>query len=188
MIWKTTALAAAALMAMGAAPAKPTTPAKAATARPKPAAPAAKPASDASFDARDPASLIAILVAAGAKGQVARKEADGVFVTVTSTAADFSMQFAGCDAQGRKCKAVLLDSLGGDARPTPAQLNAFNQTSVMCRGYQDKASKPHVVYSTLLFPDDSKDRVRTQFAAWQGCIGDFRDFLKDPDAYLSSAP
>jgi hypothetical protein len=30
--------------------------------------------------------------------------------------------------------------------------------------------------------------VRIQFAAWQGCIGDYRDFLKDPDAYLSSAP
>jgi len=58
----------------------------------------------------------------------------------------------------------------------------------MCRGYEDKAGKPHVVYSTLLFESDTRDRVRQQFLAWTGCIGEFRNFLRDPNAYLASAP
>jgi hypothetical protein len=98
------------------------------------------------------------------------------------------MQFAGCDAQGRACKAVLFDNLTDKAGPTFAQLNAFNQTSAMCRGYEDKTGRPHVVYSTLLFEGDSKARMTEQFRAWTGCIGEFRNFLKDPNAYLASAP
>lgn len=170
---------AAALLTIAAAPAKP--PAKAA-AKPKP------PAAAAAFDARDPASLIALLAAAGAKGQVARKEEDSVFVTVTSVAANFSVQFAGCTVQGRACKAALFDNLSDQGRPTFAQLNAFNQTSVMCRVYEDRSGKAHVVYSALLFGDDTREHLRTELAAWQGCIGEFQGFLKDPAGYLAAAP
>jgi hypothetical protein len=45
-----------------------------------------------------------------------------------------------------------------------------------------------VVYSMLLFPNDPYDHFRTQFAAWTGCIGEFRNFLRDPNAYLAAAP
>ena len=48
-----------------------------------------------------------ILDAAGAKVQTNRREEDAVFVTVTSAAANFSMQFAGCSKEGRACRAVL---------------------------------------------------------------------------------
>jgi len=141
------------------------------------------------FDARNPQNLAALLSQAGGKAQVARQEEDAVLVTVTSPAADFSMQFAGCDAHGRACKAVLFDNLADNrAGPTFAQLNAFNQTSAMCRGYEDKAGKPHVLYSTLLFEGDTRLRITEQFRAWTGCIGEFRNFLKDPNAYLASAP
>jgi hypothetical protein len=192
MSWKTFTLTlAAAVLAMGFA-AKPKAP------PPKPAPAAAKPAAakttahsaaaGGDFDARNPMSLIDLLNSSGGKAQVAGKEQDSVLVTVTSTAADFSMQFAGCDAQGRACKVVLFDNITDKAGPSFAQLNAFNQTSAMCRGYEDKGGRPHVVYSTLLFADDSKARLRQQFLAWTGCIGDFRTFLKDPNAYLASAP
>jgi hypothetical protein len=189
MSWKTLTLTLAAVLAMGFAPKPKAPPAKPAPAATKPAsAKASPPAAPGDFDARNPMSLIDLLNAAGGKAQVARKEEDSVLVTVTSTAADFSMQFAGCDAQGRACKVVLFDNLTDKAGPSFAQLNAFNQTSAMCRGYEDKTSRPHVVYSTLLFPDDSKARMRQQFLAWTGCIGDFRNFLKDPNAYLAAAP
>lgn len=191
---KTLTLALACVLAMGAAPKAKAPPAKAAP--PKISPPAARPASSKAsaapqagdFDARNPMSLIDLLNVAGGKAQVVRKEEDAVLVTVTSTAADFSMQFAGCDAQGRACKVVLFDNLTDKAGPSFAQINAFNQTSAMCRAYEDRASKPHVIYSTLLFADDSKARMRQQFLAWTGCIGDFRNFLKDPNAYLASAP
>jgi hypothetical protein len=194
MSWKITALLAVAVLATGAAPAPKSAPPKPATAKAvakptaKPAAPAAKAAPDGFVDARDPASMVALLASAGAKAEVAHKEADAVFLAVTSTAANFSILYAGCDAQGRKCKAMLFDNPADKASPPLGQLNAYNQTSAMCRAFQDKAGKAHVIYSTLVFEDDSRARVTSQLAAWQGCIAEFRDFLKDPTAYLASAP
>jgi hypothetical protein len=183
MFWKTAALLAAAMLATGAAPVSKKPAAKpAVVAKPKPVV------GDAGFDARDPASMIAVLTAAGAKAEVAHKEADAVFLTVTSVAANFSVQYAGCDAQGRKCRAMLFDNPADKASPPLGQLNAYNQTSAMCRGYMDKAGKAHVIYSSLVFADDSRARMSSQLGAWQGCIAEFRDFLKDPTGYLASAP
>jgi hypothetical protein len=195
MSWKTSALLIAPLvvavlaLASGAATAAPAPakPAAAAAKAPAPAAPSAKP-TEAEFDARDPASLVALLSTAGAKAAVVRKEEDTVLVTVTSTAANFSAQFAGCSPQGRGCKAVLFDNPTDQAGPSFAQLNAFNQTSAMCRAYEDRQSKPHVLYSTLLFAEDSGERMKAQISAWLACVAEFRNFLKDPNAYLASAP
>jgi hypothetical protein len=186
MSWKTLCLMPAALLVTGFAPKPKTPPPKPSPAKTAPAKPAA--ASPGDFDARNPMSLVDLLNTSGGKAQIAGKQEDSVLVTVTSTAADFSMQFAGCDAHGRACKVVLFDNITDKAGPSFAQLNAFNQTSAMCRGYEDKTGRPHVIYSTLLFADDSKARMRQQFLAWTGCIGDFRTFLKDPNAYLASAP
>ena len=69
----------------------------------------------------------------------------------------------------------------------PAQLNAFNQTSVMCRLYQDKCGRPHVEYSALLFATDGRAEMLTHVNAWRGCIGDFTAFLKDPNGFLAGA-
>jgi hypothetical protein len=188
---RTLLLVAAAVLATGAAPKKPTPakPASSAPAKPAATAPAARPEAPGEFDARNPQSLIGLLTGAGGKAEIARKEEDSVLVGVTSLAANFSMQFVGCNAQGRACRAVQFDNLADDrAGPTFNQLNAYNQTSALCRGYEDKTGKPHVVYSTLLFEGDSKVRMTEQFRAWTGCIGEFRNFLKDPNAYLASAP
>jgi hypothetical protein len=177
----------AALLCLAAAPAPKTAPAKpppakAAPAKAAPARPAAGP-----FDAQNPQGLMGILDAAGAKVQTSRREGDAVFVAVTSTAANFSMQFAGCDAQGRGCKAVLLDGGFERGAATIAQYNAFNQTSVMCRLYQDRAGVPHVLYSAILVRSMTRDDATLHLQAWQGCLADARDFLKDPVAYLANA-
>jgi hypothetical protein len=199
MSWKTAALAAAALLAAlpaAAAPAKPAAKAPAAAAKPPPAKPgatkptAAKPAVSpvANFDARNPSSVMAVLNSGGGKASVLQKDGDTVLVGFTSPAANFSVMFGACDAQGRACKVVEFDSVVEQPGPTFAQLNAFNQSSAMCRGYEDKAGKPHVIYSTLLFADDPYDHFRTEMLAWTGCIGEFHNFLKDPNGYLASAP
>jgi hypothetical protein len=200
MSWKTTALVIAAALALPAAAwgaaakpaarkppaAKPAASAKPAVANPAAAKPAVSPI--AGFDARNPTSVIALLNAGGAKAAQVGKDADTVLVNVTSVAANFTVLFASCDAQGRGCKALQFDY--GDDKPGPsfAQVNGFNQTSALCRSYEDKAGRAHVVYSTLLFPDDPFEHFRTQTMAWTGCIGDFRNFLKDPNGYLASAP
>jgi hypothetical protein len=170
------------------APAAKAAPAKAAAAKP-PAAKqgAAKPAPAAAFDATNPQGLMDVLGGAGAKAQTSRREADAVFVAVTSAAANFSMQFAGCNPQGRACRAVLLDRPMGPGSVTAAQINAFNQTSVMCRLYQDRGGQSHVVYSAILFRTMTRDDAQTHLIAWQGCLADGIDFLKDPVAYLANA-
>jgi hypothetical protein len=194
MSWKTAALIAAAILTMGAAH-KPAAPkaaapaAKAGPAKPAPAPAAGKFVSPvADFDARNPTSVMAVLNSGGGKASLLQKDADTVLVGFVSLAANFTLQFEACDAQGRACKAIEFDSIVEQPGPTFAQLNAFNQTSVMCRGYEDKAGKPHVVYSTLLFADAPYEHFRTQMLAWTGCIGEFRNFLKDPNGYLASAP
>ncbi|CAN7210867.1 YbjN domain-containing protein [Phenylobacterium sp. LjRoot219] len=176
MIRKALALAVVAAACMGAAP--------------KPAARAAKPAAASpsrALDNRDPASMIAVLSALGAEATVARRDGDAVFLAVTSATEVFSAQFAGCDAQGRGCQAVLFDRQGEEGAPTLAQLNAFNQTSVMCRLYQDRSGRPHVQYSALLFPKDGRDELVMHLNAWRGCIADFNAFLKDPAGFLAGA-
>jgi hypothetical protein len=175
----------AALACLAAAPAPKAPAAKAPAAKAAPAKPAPKPA--APYDAQNPQGLMAILGEAGAKVQTGRKEADSVFVTVTSTAANFSLQFAGCNPQGRACQAALFDSLLDGGSPTLAQINGFNQTSVFCRIYQDKAGKAHAIYAAMLVKSDTRDSAVTHLAAWQGCLGEARGFLRDPVAYLAEA-
>jgi hypothetical protein len=157
-------------------------------AAPAPKKPPAKPAPAArGFDSQNPQGLMGLLGDAGAKVQTDRREGDAVFVTVTSAAADFSVQFAGCGAQGRTCQAALFDGVVAGASPTLAQINAFNQTSVVCRIYQDKANRPHAIYAALLLRSDTRDSARTHLAAWQGCLAQARDFVRDPLAYHASA-
>lgn len=182
--------AALACLAAAPAPTKPPAPKAPAAKAPPAKAPASKAASAPAagpFDATNPQSLMDVLGAAGAKVQTSRREGDAVFVAVTSPAASFSMQFAGCSPQGRACRAVLLDGPMERSPATTAQINAFNQTSVMCRLYQDKAGAPHVVYSAILFRSVTRDDAATHLAAWQGCLSDGRDFLKDPVGYLANA-
>lgn len=172
----------AALLCLAAAPAPKTVPqAK------LPAKAAPKAASAGAYDAQNPQGLMDILGSAGARVQTSRKEADSVFVTVTSTAANFSLQFAGCDPQGRACQAALFDSLLDGGSPSLSQINGFNQTSVFCRVYQDRGGKPHAIYAALLVKSDTRESALTHLAAWRGCIGEARDFLRDPVAYLANA-
>src|SRR5689334_22831257 len=127
MLRKSLALAVVALACMGAAP---KTAQKPAARTAKPAAAAAAPAATAHagpLDARDPAALVSLLASLSAKAEIARRDGDAVFLTVTSPTEIFSVQFAGCDAQGRNCQALLFDRQGGQGSPTLAQINAFNQ-------------------------------------------------------------
>lgn len=179
---------AAAMLMLAAAPAAKPAPKAAA---PKPAAakpPAPKPVAPAGFDARDPQTLVSVLGAAGAKAVIGQRLDDTVMVGVISTAANFSVQFVGCNPQGRACQAALYDSGPAPYAPSLAQINGFNQSSAMCRAYQDRMGKPHVVYSSLMFPSMTREQVTTQLAAWQGCIGSFTVFGKDPVRYLAEAP
>lgn len=152
------------------------------------APPPKKPtAAAAPFDSRDPASLVALLANLDAKAQIAGKTEDTVDLKVTTPAYGFAVQYAGCSAQGRACKAVLFTAQSERA-PTLVQINAFNQTSLTCRSFQDRAGKPHLVYSALVSAQDNRDEMRAHLGAWQGCLGEFGAFVADPARYLAEAP
>lgn len=154
-----------------------------------PAKPAPKAAATAApFDAQDPASLIALLATMDAKAEKTGKTDDGVLMRVTTPTFGFGAQFAACDAQGRRCKAMAFTTSSASFTPTLVQLNGFNQTSITCKVWQDKAGKPNIMYSALLSPRDTAEAMRAHVGAWQGCLANFGDFLKDPAAYLASAP
>jgi len=167
-------LLAAAALCLGAAPAKP-----------PPAKPVATPV--APTDPQNPQTLIALLATLGAKASVSERAEDTVQFKVETPHYGFGGHFAGCDRQGRKCKAVAFTTQAATT-PTLAELNGFNQTSLTCRAWQDKAGKPHVMYAALLSPTDNEAVLKTHLGAWQGCLAEFGDFLKDPKAYLASAP
>ena len=98
-----------------------------------PTAPAPAPAPSGPFDAREPASMIALLASVDAPALVASHDAENVILKATSPAGSFAIQFGGCNPQGHLCKAVQFDSQVEAPGPTFAQLNAFNQTSAMIR-------------------------------------------------------
>lgn len=177
-------LAAIALVALAGAPiAAPAQTKPAPKAAPKPAAaPAGK------FDARDPASLVALLQSTDAKAEVARKTDQEVFLNVTTAGLAFGVQFAGCDAGGKTCKAMAFNTASEKRGATLGQVNSFNQTSLTCRAYQDKAGKMNVMYATLIGSADTRDELRTHVSAWQGCLASFGEFLQNPTGYLAAAP
>lgn len=159
---------------------------KAAQAKPPPAK--AAPARAAAFDARDPASLVALLGEMGAKGELKGGEADAAYVRVTTPTYGFGAQFAGCDDRRKACKAVAFSAPATRGTATLAQLNRFNQTAIACHAYQDQAGKLYAVYDALIFARDGKDEMTQHLGAWQGCLATFGEFLDDPNAYLASAP
>jgi len=163
------------------------TPAKPAP-RPAAAKPAAaKPAAGA-FDARDPASLIDLLSTMGAKGEIVRTNESDVFMKVSTPGFAFTAQYVDCDAKGRACGGVAFSTFSEQGRSTLAQLNAFNQTSISCRVFDDQAGKPHVMYSALVSRTDTREEMRNHLGVWQGCLSTFGLFLSDPIGYLASAP
>lgn len=155
---------------------------------PKAAPKAAPKPAAARFDARDPASLINVLGAMDAKAEVTRSAEDEVHLSVSTSGVAFGAQFAGCEASGKACKALAFTAASEKRGATLAQMNNFNQTSLLCRAYQDKAGKMNVVYATLLGATDTREDMRMHIGAWQTCLGTFGQFLQDPTGYLAAAP
>ena len=148
----------------------------------------AKSGPEGPFDARDPASLVALLGSMDAKATVASR-ADGVVkLQVATPSFSFGAQYVDCSAAGTGCRGLAFSTSSAEQHATLVQLNAFNQTSITCRVFQDKAGKPHVVYSTLLSPSDTREEMRNHLGVWQGCLASFGAFLSDPNGYLAAAP
>lgn len=170
------ALAAIAAPTMAAEPAKP-------AAKPAAKAPAAKP-----FDARDPASLIDLLSTMDAKGQVMLTEKGMVVVDITTPGGKFGAQFVQCDDKGKACGAVAFSTSFERRGPTLSQVNIFNRTQVACRGYLTEDGKANVMYAAMLTARMPAAEMKQHLGVWQGCLGTFGQFNRDPQAYISEGP
>lgn len=148
----------------------------------------AKPGSEGPFDARDPASLIALLGSMDAKATVASRADGAVKLQVVTPNFSFGAQYVDCATSGTGCRGLAFTTSSAEQHATLVQLNGFNQTSITCRVFQDKAGQPHVVYSTILSPTDTREEMRNHLGVWQGCLASFGAFLNDPNGYLAAAP
>ncbi len=161
-------------------------------AKPAPKAPAAKAAAPprpaaGAFNARDPAGLIALLATMDAKATITRTTDDEVYLKIEAPSFAFAGQYVGC-VKGANCQGLAFSATSSQRSSTLAQLNGFNQSSFTCRVFEDTAGQPHVMYSTLIFPSDTREDVRQHIGAWQGCLSTFGLFLADPIGYLADAP
>lgn len=175
-------LALAALIAPPAAAASRPAPAQAPPAKAPPAKAAPAPSA---ADARNPATLIAVLEGLGAKATLAKGAPTGkVQYDLQTPGGGFGLQFVECDAKGLTCRAAIF-SAGYDRKgATLTQVNEFNRRSAVCRGYLGDDFKPNLVYSTLLSPRLASEDLKEHVGAWQGCLSDFGAFTADPTAYL----
>jgi len=127
-------------------------------------------------DARDPATLIAVLAGLGAKAEIAKPPTPGkVQVDVQTPGGGFGLQFVECDATGKVCRGVVFSTAFDRKGATLTQVNAFNRRSAVCRGYLGDDFR-----SPRLNAEDLKQHI----GVWQGCLGDFSAFTTDPTAYL----
>lgn len=162
-------------------------PAKPAAAKPAAAKPAApKPPARSGFDARDPAALAALLVEAGAKTESARGGDGQVAMKVVTPGGGFGMQFANCDAKGKACAGVAFSTGFDRQAPSLAHMNLFNRTQFACRGFMGEDGKPNVMYSTLLTARMSAEDMKQHIGVWQGCLGAFAQFTRDPAGFLAA--
>ncbi len=152
------------------------------------ATPAKPPPAAPGYDARDPASLVALLATMGAKAEVVQRADADVKLAVTTPAYSFGVQFVDCDISGRGCLGLAFTTSSDMRHANLAQLNGFNQTSISCRVFQDQRAKPHVVYAALLSPRDTREEMRRHIGVWQGCLVSFGAFLADPNGFLAAAP
>lgn len=155
---------------------------------PKPAAPGAPGALKiANFDARNTDSVIALFAALGAKAKVVSSKDGQVYLNVETPGGAFGVQMIGCDAQAKGCQGMALftafDTKGKDV--TLAQINDYNRAQLACRGMMTPDGKPSVMYAVMLNARIPADEMRQHMGVWQGCLGGFNQFTRDPVNYLS---
>ncbi|MDP3748375.1 MAG: YbjN domain-containing protein [Phenylobacterium sp.] len=175
-------LALFAILAFLAAGPAATAPAKPAAAKPAAPKAVAKPG----FDARDPAAVAALLAGAGVKTETARGGEGQVAMKVVTPGGGFGMQFANCDAKGKACAGVAFSTGFDRQTPTLAHMNLFNRTQFACRGFTGEDGKPNVMYSTLLTSRMTAEDMKQHLGVWQGCLGAFAQFTRDPAGFLAA--
>jgi hypothetical protein len=149
--------------------------------------PAAKAAPSGAFDARDPAALSQLLIGMKASVSGGRDEGGRPVLKVQTPGGGFGVQYVDCNPQGKACAALAFSTAFDQKTPTLAHLNAFNRRDIACRGYMTPDGRPNVMYSTILTPRMTAADMNLHLGVWQGCLGAFGQFARDPAGFMAEA-
>jgi hypothetical protein len=152
----------------------------------KPAQPKAA-AAKAVFDPRDPTAIVQLLASMDAKAAVTKAGEGLVTMTVTTPGGGFGLQFVSCDAKGKSCGGLVFSTAFDRKAPTLSQINVFNRSQFACRGFLSDDGKANVMYPVMLTLRMNAAEVTQHVGVWQGCLGSFGAFLKDPTVFLATS-
>ena len=137
------------------------------------------------FDARNPASISALIEILGAKATIPKSEKGMVFINASTPTGGFGVQMIGCDAKGQACHAMAMYAAYEKKGVTLVQINDFNRAQLACRGVMAPEDRPSVMYSTLVNQRMTQEEAFQAMGVWQGCLLGFGEFTKDPAVFLS---
>lgn len=138
-------------------------------------------------DPRNPQTMVKVLAGMDAKAEVERTEADQVLMNVSTPGGSFGLQFANCQTGGKSCQGLAFSAAFEKRAVSLAQLNAYNQAELACRGFLAPDGKPYVMYSALITPKLTAEDLKLHVGVWQGCLVSFGEFTSDPTAFLAKA-
>ncbi|MDB5431737.1 MAG: hypothetical protein JWP35_2853 [Caulobacter sp.] len=145
---------------------------------------AAAPARADSFDARRLPDLVALAKDSGQKGELKdHKSGKGQFFDGQDGELFFSMEPVDC-AKGQTCKFVFFSANWDQHDITAKQMNGWNRFALSCAGYLDADNSPTLWYAPMVTGHESRADVALHFTRWHDCLGDFGDFLGDPNGFL----
>lgn len=144
-----------------------------------PATAAAAPAKGGAGALIDGTDVDAILAVAKTYGEAtASKDSHGdPTLKLKSKGNGWAIYFYGCD-KGASCSSIqFYYGLSTTTKPTPAQINEWNQTKRWARAYIDKDGDPNIVQDVNLSAGVARANLDASIARWTDTIVDFKAFL-----------
>ena len=140
------------------------------------------------FDARSPEAVIGVLEGMEATGQVTDSGNGRVFAEIATPGGDgFTILFFDCDEAGASCEGALYATTFDAKGATLADVNALNRLSRLCRAMLEENGRPAVTFTAQLAQGMTREDIRDQVGAWQGCLEVFSAFTADPKGFLAEA-
>lgn len=142
-------------------------------------------AAQAQSQARDPSTLIAVLDAMGARGEMDGRDGGQVRLNVVTPGGIFGAEFIGCDEAGQACRALGFTASVDKRAMTLEHLNAFNSRDMLCRAVM-RGEQADIRYGLLLADTQTEGDLREHVAVWQRCLGAFAGLANDPEGFLGA--
>ena len=140
----------------------------------------------ATFDARNPADVLAVISSNGATGELKKDENGRPYIEAKTGALPFELDFYGCDANGATCSKVLYTIAWQTNAVSLDQVNRWNRLTLMCPAYLNTGNHPRAWYGVRPSASETSDDVVAELNIWLDCLSEFDKFTDAPEAYLKA--